>query len=91
MLRDGGFECVAEGGAGVIQLSDLEPGDVITVTVVVGTDDHVYIYAGDGYIYDQFSGVIMDGVTNVVTPIGDKYLWAQQYLNRGTTRVFRLP
>lgn len=80
MLEDAGWTLVGVKG---ISINELEPGDVINIW------DHVLIYAGDNYYYDQHCGVIS---TSGALPTGDKLSGVSYYLNsRDKIFVWRAP
>lgn len=80
MLEAAGWTLVGRKGTSI---NDLEPGDVINVR------EHVFIYAGDNYYYDQRCAVWS---TYGAAPTGDKRYGTTDYLNKyPTIEIWRAP
>lgn len=78
IVKEAGWTCVYDGRSSELNISILEPGDVIEIATSYHYRLHVMIYAGDGYIYDQQCAVVSSSGN---PPTGDKRYALQTYLN----------
>ena len=68
-------------------MSKLLPGDVIQIGSSSSYRKHVFIYAGDGYIYDQSCAVYGSN-----PPTGDKRYLMQYYIDSYPyIEIWRMP